>query len=297
MPASPKKKCKPGYKKVGKICRRKSLLKKPVKRKSFNRSPKRHSPIPNQDIIEWNKPERKPLQALPFNQEIKAEKPRRTLVPLYVSQGGEGCIIILQEENETVEVFKIGKTSPQGRDINWQSSFDNLKEIMSAVRKIDPLQLRFVTSDSINVIGTPLFKAMNPEIYREYVKCQEKDFENFRIPDKLLVERMIPLIDFHDMYYKRPFPFPEGQWEFMKNYILESVNILHANGIVHCDIHKGNIMLRKIDGVYFPVLIDWGLAKFLKNVEAEKKGKLRTKEQMQLKLINDDIKLIKQHFV
>jgi serine/threonine protein kinase len=46
---------------------------------------------------------------------------------------------------------------------------------------------------------------------------------------------------------------------FQKNYVKESIRMLHSAGLSHNDIHLGNIMIRTIGENEYPVIIDFGL--------------------------------------
>lgn len=158
-----------------------------------------------------------------------------------IGQGKEGCVI--QVDNATVKImFPKGDTEEEA-----DAQMDNEREIYNRVRDIDPDELRFVNPRNVTRFSIEEIREKDPEFYRELLKC----IDTSTLPSYVFVGQM-PLL------YHRDFLTTS-----QKNYIRESIQILHDNGISHNDIHPQQIMFKGKE--INPVIIDFGQATPLVN--------------------------------
>jgi len=102
------------------------------------------------------------------------------------------------------------------------------------------------------------FKKEYPIAFYDYAKIMEQEKKGRLAKNGYIKFSIIKIL--------KPAPFPlsnlKEQWQ--KQYLIDSINILHNKlGIIHYDLHPGNVMLMNKHGIPYPVIIDFDSAKIV----------------------------------
>jgi serine/threonine protein kinase len=111
---------------------------------------------------------------------------------------------------------------------------------------LDPLMERFVVPANVYRTHLQTLKDSNRPLYESFVhNCLD---DPAKVPSHVYIGSMPILRQIHERLNP-----------YYRNYVLESLRILHSNGIAHNDIHPGNIMFHRVGENDYPVIIDFGL--------------------------------------
>jgi len=158
----------------------------------------------------------------------------------FLSSGIDSCVFLWTSGNGS-KVVRVSKKS------DWKELYHETR-ISTLLRKVDPLQQRFVSSTYYERVPLSfLISKFGQLVFDQFIealgKCSDIVTSSSALTTKILLSYMIPL---------KPLEGPLSKKQ--QDYLKDSIKVLHNVGIVHNDIHPKNIMLH--DNV--PVLIDWG---------------------------------------
>lgn len=146
-------------------------------------------------------------------------------------------------QNEVTAIFQY--VVPNDPNALREYNVETNPELLNILNRIDPFNKRFVYAIVMNLEPMPI---------SELPEETQNDIERVREGP----ERVTNLSQLSIFKQKRVTTIPKGEKinEFYKEYLRDSVALLHAHGVAHGDIHPGNI------GFYNGniVLIDFGKA-------------------------------------
>jgi serine/threonine protein kinase len=151
-----------------------------------------------------------------------------------IGSGREGCVI--REGDQAYKVMYSKDDVAMNREV----------QINNRIRALDPEQKRFVVPSNTFRIDLDELERTRPDLFRVFVtRCLETPER----PPRVYIGFMPVLQKLED-----------GLSSNQKEYVRESIEFLHRNGISHNDIHKDNVMIHSIGGTQYPVIIDFGRA-------------------------------------
>ena len=167
-----------------------------------------------------------------------------------VGSGTTACILFPPlpcsniSENNTNIVTKLFKTKEAMLP-------ETNRELLRILKRIDPEQKRFIYAIDHNcgehLLSQENLNDVNEYLGTDYVSIKNKDLFYFNLIRTFDID-----------------PSPSSLSKDKKEFVLQSLSLLHENKICHNDLHQKNIMMG-IDGN--PRIIDFGSFSFIKNDE------------------------------
>ena len=158
---------------------------------------------------------------------------------------------------ESIEIFPCVFLISKDKDVaNVEKEKQKILLLKPVLVKLNQQQFRYLSPFEIKSMTVGDLKTRYPDEYKDYVTCV--GYKSSTPPDdtqvitiQIFLIRLYPFKNLHTNMEARAF-------------LLESIRLLHSEGITHNDLHTGNIMAYIQPGTtkQIPIILDWGRAKY-----------------------------------